>query len=117
MSNIIIAPWEWADDGAGEFAWQPPGGHLSPNKLGSIDFRSALQCGQVGPIASGFGMFVYDSPQVISGALDLGSDIERQLTLMERSGIELLALFPACTGAICIAIFLGLLRRLREQSA
>ena len=37
--------------------------------------------------------------------------------IMERSGMELLALFPACTGAICIAIFLGLLRRLREQSA
>ncbi len=32
-------------------------------------------------------------------------------TIVERSGFELLAAFPLCTGVICISIFMKVLRR------
>ena len=36
--------------------------------------------------------------------------------IVERSGYDLLAAFPACTGVICIAIFMRMLRRFDSRA-
>ena len=85
MANLYLGQWEWFTDDAGVAYWRAPGG----NSIGVLDLRSLPQCAQAGGSPQGFGLFSYDSPQVNPLLRrNLGADIERETTLVERSAIN-----------------------------
>jgi hypothetical protein len=76
--RLVLAPWEWTDDG-----WRKPGGDYTG---GCIDLRTLAQAGTPGPAASGLGLFAYeDLPPGIQVAADLGDDPLARMTVRRRN--------------------------------
>lgn len=85
--RLVLAPWEWAvtDSETGEHGWCKPGGS---DNLGLIDLRSNEQAGTPGPIASGFGLFAYETlPVGLVPVADLGDDPLRRMRVAERNAL------------------------------
>lgn len=86
--NLYLGQWEWyteVDEKLQRSYWRPPGG----NATGVIDLRSLAQCAKPGGIPEGYGLFVYNTEQ--SSPLlqyNLGTDLERNITITDRSGLE-----------------------------
>ncbi len=79
VPTLVLHPFEWATD-----LWQSPGG----TAIGVLDKRSNTQAALAGGVPQGAGFFSYpDGATLPSGTLNFGSDIERILTLGERSGL------------------------------
>lgn len=85
MAEIYLGRWQWVDDPILGEHWRSPGG----NAVGNFDLRSTLQCGVAGPVPQGFAMFIYATPQSHPQLLlDLGNDLTRNLTGLEKSTIR-----------------------------
>ena len=78
--EVYLAEWEWNDK---EEQWQSPGG----TAIGSLDLRSLPQMAAKGT-GTGYGVFVYDTPQVIPGSLDLGNDLDKPLNGGEKATLK-----------------------------
>jgi len=88
MSTLILAPWEWVTKSNSESFWRAPGG----TAIGVLDRRSNTQSAIAGGVPQGAGFFSYPDGAILpSGTLNLGSDIERMLTVTERDGLLRLA--------------------------
>lgn len=95
MAEIYIGRWEWFTHPiGGDSYWRPPGG----DNIGAYDLRSNVDCGTPGPMPQGVGLFVYATPKTHSNLLiSLGSDLTRNLRLVEKSGIRTLLNLPLGT--------------------
>ncbi len=86
MANIYLGQWEWftpRGDPEND-TWRAPGG----DGIVGFDLRSLPKMSLAGGSPQGGGMFVYDGPRSHPElTLDLGSDVERNLTLVEKSGL------------------------------
>jgi len=79
MSIIYLGPWEWINE-----TWVSPG----ETAVGVLDKRSNTQSALAGGTPQGAAFFSYPNGVTLpSGGLNLGSDIERQLTVIERDGL------------------------------
>lgn len=86
MANMhVLAPYEEFIGIDGLSYWDAPGGNAVG---GYLDLRTIPQSSLIGGAPQGFGLFSYDTPQVIAGAIDLGSDIQGSVSLANRQGLE-----------------------------
>lgn len=86
--HLVIAEWEWFDDGGITMPhWRFPGGHYSS----ALDFRDKAGREQFGGTEPGVGIFVTDGLLNLPGILhDFGPDLEARTSLIDRSAIETL---------------------------
>lgn len=82
--HFYIAPWEWhTNDGAS--LWHAPGG----DAIGMLDLRTLSQMGKSGPIAEGYGLFVYDTARIIPGSFDLGDNLDSRVGAANAAALEI----------------------------
>lgn len=84
MTEVYLARWLWNIDDPTTPHWSAPG----TGSVGCLDLRSIPQCAAPGPVAQGWGIFTYPTAQVISGALALGSNLDRILTNPQKNTIR-----------------------------
>ena len=77
MAHTYLAPWDWD---AAQPAWQAP--NYSACR-GTLDLRPAPKRRQPGG-SPGYGLFAYDLPQAIAGALYLGPVLDTPITPPQR---------------------------------
>jgi len=83
MTILIANAWEWHTED-GESYWRSPGG----TAIGCIDRRSNVQAAIPGGRPEGGAFFSYpDGATLPSRTLNLGSDLERGITAVERDGL------------------------------
>ena len=87
MPHVYINPWNWRDNrNYGPAVWYPPGDEFP---IGHIDRRSIVDKLSRPPTATGNSIWSYTNPQ--SGmALNLGSRMDANLSVVQKSGIETL---------------------------
>jgi hypothetical protein len=83
--HVYIAQWEWIDRN-GEQYWITPFG----DALGSLDLRTITQMGKAGGLPEGYGVFTYKEEKIIPNSIYLGTDLNRTLTPVEKTGLETL---------------------------
>lgn len=83
MSTLVVHPWEWHPEEGG--FWRAPG----PDKIiGCLDRRTTPQIAARAGLPLGGAYFVYPDDAILpSGGLNLGTDIERRITTIERDGL------------------------------
>lgn len=84
-AHVYLAQWEWACESADECYWRAPGG----GNVGSLDLRTLPQMGKAGGTPQGYGIFTYKEQRTIPESLYLGTDLNRSLTLTEKTAIKI----------------------------